>query len=153
MIARAGSGWQTVLADLALILFMVTGSALAQSRPDAPKPGEQRAGAARRAIDGPSPQAEPVAVWHAGRGSPPLEKWLAATAPRARLTVTVRYGARGVAPALDRAQALASEAGVHGLAARIVVEPGSGEDAVLAYDAPPLARGLQDAAQDPSAKE
>ena len=40
MIARVGSGWQTVLADLALILFMVTASAVSQAQDDPPpEPG------------------------------------------------------------------------------------------------------------------
>lgn len=143
MITRVGSGWQTVLADLALILFMVTGSALSQSPNNVPP----------SATAGPSPRAEPVAVWHAGDGAPPLGKWLSAADPRARLTVTVRYGKAGMAPALDRARVLAEQAGARGLDARIVVEPGSGEDAVVAYDAPMLARGLQGRQAMPSIKE
>ena len=31
MIARLGSGWQTVLADLSLILFMITAAAVSQA--------------------------------------------------------------------------------------------------------------------------
>lgn len=38
MIARMGSGWQTVLADLSLILFMVTATALSDSPAKAPPP-------------------------------------------------------------------------------------------------------------------
>lgn len=40
MIARAGSGWQTVLADLSLILFMVTAAAV-QDAPAVP-PAQDR---------------------------------------------------------------------------------------------------------------
>ena len=31
MIARVGSGWQTVLADLSIILFMIAASAVSQA--------------------------------------------------------------------------------------------------------------------------
>ena len=56
MIARAGSGWQTLLADLAIILFMVTAAALSQSKD-----------AAAIAAPQPSPRSEPLAIWRSRR--------------------------------------------------------------------------------------
>lgn len=148
MIARAGSGWQTTLADLSLILFMVM-AAVVRAAPATP------ANSALPASPAPSPRGEPVAVWRAGKGAPALAQWLVAADPRAALTITVRYGAHGpdAAPgtaltaALDRARVLARDAGTYGATARIVIEPGEGEQAVVAYDAPALARGLQNTGQ------
>ena len=73
MMARAGSGWQYVLADLSLILFMVTAAALA-STDDAPK---APAFLAPDDADQPlSPQGQPLALYRAAPGAPPLGQWL-----------------------------------------------------------------------------
>ena len=37
MMARVGTGWQTLLADLAIILFMITAAALSQANHEAAK--------------------------------------------------------------------------------------------------------------------
>ena len=130
MIARAGSGWQTVLADLSLILFMVTAAAVAEAGPDGGTAGV-------------APElGEPVAVWRPG--GPTLKQWLAAQPedPRLRLTLVLHAEAPGRSTALKRA-----ETAQQGLEpARIVIEPGAGVplEALLIYDrqAGP-ARGLQ----------
>ncbi len=134
MNARAGSGWQTVLADLSLILFMVAATAVSQAPPEtAAKP----AFAAQLPVLG-----EPVAVWRAGPDAPPLAQWLAGagTDPQLRLTIVAPARAAG------EAQALAAAAG---RPARIVLEA-EGDGAVIAaltYDrAAPLARGLHSGA-------
>jgi hypothetical protein len=134
MNARAGSGWQTVLADLSLILFMVMAAAVSQTPPEA---------AAKPRI---APQVpalgEPVAVWRAGPDAPPLRQWLAVAGTDPQLRLTILAPARGVA----FAQALAAKAG---RPARIVLET-EGDGPVLAtltYDrAAPLAQGLQSGA-------
>jgi hypothetical protein len=120
MNARAGSGWQTVLADLSLILFMVMAAAVRQTPPEVagqPPPPLPALG-------------EPVAVWRAVAGADP------------KLRLTILAPAR----AGTAAQALAATAG---RSARIVLETES-DGAVLAaltYDrAPPLAQGLQSGA-------
>ena len=59
IVARAGSGWQTVMADLCLILFMVTSAALAAQR----GLSEYRE---PQAAPQPAPRAEPLAVYRAG---------------------------------------------------------------------------------------
>ena len=129
MIARAGSGWQTVLADLSLILFMVTASAASQAPASAPPPPS----AALPALG------DPVALWRAGAGSPTLKDWLASAAPDPRLRLTIMAAPADAAAAL----ALAEQAG---RPARVLIEPGAGElIAALTYDqaAPLLAQGLQ----------
>ena len=129
MNARAGSGWQTALADLSLILFMIT--AAAASQPAAPPQ-----------VRAPAPivpaLGAPVAVWRAEPGGTSLTAWLAIAGRDARLRLTI------VAPpsASVAAAELAAQAG---RPARIILEPG-GEPApfaALTYDQPRMAQGLQ----------
>ncbi|MFA7604637.1 MAG: hypothetical protein WCY29_16690 [Novosphingobium sp.] len=137
MMVRAGSGWQYVLADLSLILFMVTAAALASTE-DAPA-APARAAAAAPGEQPLSPQAEPLALYRAAPGAPPLGTWLRDQSADARqqLTIVARYRPGGQAEALGRAAALARDAGEAGMEARIVVEPGQGgTTAALAFDAP-----------------
>lgn len=134
MIARAGSGWQVTLADLSLILFIVTASALSQggASPSATPAPAQR-----------SATAEPLAVWRPG--GPALAAWLAQQPrdPRQLVTIIAPYAPAGQERALSIAVSLAQEARRAGFAARVVVEPGEGgPSATLAYDQP-LARALQ----------
>lgn len=142
MIARAGSGWQYALADLSLILFMVTAATLAHA-------GEQPLPVRASA------QGEPLALWRPGSGAPPLQEWLAAQSPdpRQQLTIVARYAAGEQAGALAQAQALAVSAGDAGVTARIIIEPGEGGvAATLAHDVPAeaLAHSLPEAATIPS---
>jgi hypothetical protein len=133
---RAGSGWQYVLADLSLILFMVTAAALAQAQ-DSRGPG--RAAPARTPGQPLSPQAEPLAVYRAGPDAPPLALWLRQQSadPRQQLTIVARYRPGEQARALRAAETLARDAGKAGLTARLVVEPGTGDTtAALAFDTP-----------------
>ncbi len=121
MIARAGSGWQTVLADLSLILFMVMGAAVSEAPAQAP-------------IAPPAPivlpaLGEPVAVWRAAPDGPSLAEWLATQPddPRQRLTL--------VAMPADGPAVLAEAARLP-RPARVLIEPDlSGPPyAALTYD-------------------
>lgn len=139
MIVRAGTGWQYLLADLSLILFMVTAAALAQSD-DKPKLATL------------SPQGEPLALYRVEAGAPPLGTWLQDQSLDARqqLTIVAQYTPGQQAEALGRAEALAEQAGEAGASARIVIEPGQGgTTATLAYDVPEasMARDLQKSEQ------
>ncbi|GAA4775098.1 hypothetical protein [Novosphingobium ginsenosidimutans] len=121
MIARAGSGWQTVLADLSLILFMVTAAAVSEAptQPSPPPPAPVTLPAL----------GEPVAIWRAAPGGPRLTEWLASQPadPRQRLTLVA-------APA--DGPALLAEAAALPRPARVLIEPGlSGPPyAALTYD-------------------
>ena len=128
MIARAGSGWQTVLADLSLILFMVTASAVSEA--PAKPPATERA--VLPALG------EPVALWRQGPDAPGLEAWLAAM-PDPRLQLTILASPAEAETALALAKMV-------GRPARVLIEPGgSGVIAALTYDqGPVLAQGLQD---------
>jgi hypothetical protein len=146
MIARTGSGWQYILADLSLILFMVTAAALAQAE-DAPQqtpPQNEESSAEAQPL---SPQGQPLAVYRAAPGAPPLGVWLRDQAADARqqLTIVAQYRPGTQAEALSKAEALARAAGDAGTRARIVIEPGEGgTTATLAFDSPAaaLVRGL-----------
>jgi len=137
MITRAGAGWQTILADLALILFMVSISAASTARP----------GAAPMA---PAPvlRAEPAAIFRAVQGGPTLGRWLARQPldPRQQLTIVARFTPGRGQAASAAALALAKEAAAVGHAARVVLEPAAAADlfATLAFDTPSggLARPL-----------
>ncbi len=130
MIARAGSGWQTVLADLSLILFMVSAAAAAQAGPDEHAPTPLTVPAL----------GDPVAVWRGGGAGVSLAYWLSGQAedPRQRLTIVVPYRTDPTSAA-SAAVALARSAG---RPARILIEPGAAGEAyaVLTYDSvlPPI---------------
>jgi hypothetical protein len=137
MIARAGSGWQTLMADLSIILFMVTAAALSQTK-------NGQAAAAPQ----PSARGEPLAVYRSGAGAPPLDQWLTAQSPdpRQQLSIVAHYPAGGQRAALAEVALLLGQAGAAGISARLVVEPGDGGIvATLAYDLA-VAQGLQGAA-------
>lgn len=144
MIPRAASGWQTILADLSLILFMITAAALARSSSGSPENGAPEQAPAEI---GPSPLGEPLAIWRDAPGMPPLGQWIAEQAPdtRQQLTIFAQYRPGGQAAAAAHALELAEQAKQSGEVARIVVEPGPGEMTVeLAFDVPAsgLAREL-----------
>lgn len=148
--APIGAGWQTILADLSLILFMMTAAALANA-PDGPMAPMAQAPSetpqAPRAPPLPNPRptiaasqrAEPVGVWSDGPGVPPLAEWLAQQGgdPRLQPTILVRHVRGAGRAALARAQALVEAAGPRGASARIVIEQGPVDSAsvLLAYDA------------------
>lgn len=123
MIVRAGTGWQTLMADLSIILFMVTAAALTQ------------AGAGKAA--GPSQRGEPIAVYRSGAGAPALGTWLDTQPrdPRQLLTIVSTYPPGQQGAALVQAAAIARDATRRGVLTRVVVEPGPGDTtATLAYD-------------------
>ncbi|HEY6816605.1 MAG TPA: hypothetical protein VI168_13780 [Croceibacterium sp.] len=144
MMSRVSFGWQTTMADLALILFMVTAAGIhAQRQQEQEEPAAASAPLA--------PRGEPVAVYRAQVGAPPLGEWLAEQSPDRRqyLTIVARYRPGGAETAALAAVGLAQEAGKAGVSARIVVEPAGAADllATLAYDRPDIAmaRPLQPA--------
>jgi len=145
-------GWQTLLADLSLILFMVTAAALAA------RPGQVATKAKPVAPPGRAQPAlgEPLAVWRAG-GSQPLRHWLAREQPdsRQQLTITAHYRKGAVAPALRAVQALVADAGPMARAVRVIVAPASnaqdeGAQVSLAYDRPTPNAGLAQALLQPA---
>ncbi|RZJ98341.1 MAG: hypothetical protein EOO76_16755 [Novosphingobium sp.] len=136
---RAGSGWQYLLADLSLILFMVTAAALASAEDAPAKPAKPVVAARQEPASPLSAQGEVLALYRAAPGAPPLNQWLRDQSADARqqLTIVAQYRAGEQTQAMRQAAALAQDAGEAGLHARIVVEPGpGGTTAALAFDSP-----------------
>lgn len=135
MIVRAGTGWQTLMADLSIILFMVTAAALSQAGQG--KAANAAQAPAKTAAPAPSQRGEPIAVYRSGEGAPPLSQWLD-TQPRddrQMLTVVSTYLPGQQTEALARATSFAQDAFARGVLTRVVVEPGPGDaTATLAYD-------------------
>lgn len=149
MSMRQSTGWQTALADLSLILFMVTAAAVSKQPPKLTHAPHRPVAAAL------SPQGEPLAIYVAAPGAPPLADWIAGQAQdsRQQLTITARYGPGAQADALVAASRLARDAGAAGIAARIVIEPGAGPPrAALAFDAA-MAQGLRNEAAKPVSRK
>jgi hypothetical protein len=134
MIVRAGTGWQYAIADLSLILFLVTASTLAHAGGGKPAalPPAAHPFPVTAAIE-----SEPVAVWSPGQDAPPLAAWLAQVGddPRLEVRIVVRYASGAREPAIAQAMDLADEGGARAAKARILVEPGerAGASVALAY--------------------
>lgn len=142
MSGRGSIGWQTALADLSLILFMITAAAVSRQPAGARTHEGDNKGAATAGA-APSPQAEPLAVYVDAPGAPPLAEWLAQQRldPRQQLTISARYDAEPGAQerAIAAAARLVQQAGKTGRAARVVIEPGEGAArVVVAFDSPRL---------------
>lgn len=139
--ARGGHAWQLILADLALILFLLTLSALPAAEAETARGLASRAvqeKTARAAVEAEVAAAQ--ALFRPVPGGPALGDWLAAQAPdpRATLTIFAVHPPGGEAAAWARAEALASEARARGTRVRTIISAGSSADiyASLAYDTP-----------------
>jgi hypothetical protein len=139
---RFSNGWAIPLADLALILFMVTAQAVHEG--DLGDLGGSAPSASAHPVAGnPLPaEGQPLAIYRAGNNAPPLRQWLARQGAddRAQLTIIAHHSGADMAAAVAAATTLAAAAG-QGAHARIVVEPGAPGEvlAVLAYDRAPAA--------------
>jgi hypothetical protein len=153
----AGHSWLVPLADLSMILFVVTGASIA-TLPAGQTDGDRlpppiaahplsRAQRSEPAHDG-FVQSVPVAVMIDGPGNPSLGNWVAAQAAdrTGQLTIEGRYGSATQRERVTaRAIALADEARQAGVDPRVIVAPGPRTEvaAVFAYDLDPqMARGL-----------
>lgn len=147
MIRYGSTGWQTTLADLSLILFIIALAALVQQadKDTAHAVSPVTTGATEAGVEAPfaanplPAEGEAVAIYRPGNSVPGFAQWLAGQDPdpRVQLTIIARYSpSGGIAAASARAMALAQEAQSAGFAARIVMEPAQTSDisAVLGYD-------------------
>jgi hypothetical protein len=139
------TSWQTLLADLALVLFMVTVGALVRAK-RAHAPAQAVPPALNEPVTAPQ-EATPLSVYRDVPGAPPLGAWIQQQPRDARqqITIVVRYlpgTERALSARVDAVLAAAREAGAH---PRIVIEPGNtGISAGIGFDAPPepVARDL-----------
>ena len=130
-VSRA-SGWQLILADLALILFLLAVAALS---------GVASNPRASDATGNPEPAAGPShALYRAAPGTQSLTQWLSSQPhdPRASLTIYATYEIGSRDHVLVETRALADQAVRAGYNPRVIVEPGETTDvfASLAFDAP-----------------
>lgn len=142
MIARLGSGWQTITADLALILFLVTAQATV-SEPAVS--GEITPSQAFKPAPVPSPtphaiEGSGMAVFRPGPGLD-LAAWLAETRTDDRQSVTaiVRFPADGRGAAMGRAERLMAALEEAGARPRLVIEPAQEAESlvVIGYEGAP----------------
>lgn len=132
MIARGTSGWQIVLADLSLILFITTATALDMAESAAPLSDIS---------------AQPDTVFSARMEGDDLAIWLANydADPRETLRIVITYRAGNLDEALLRATNAARIGTAAGHAPQIVLEQGAEADtaATFTFDRPQvLARNL-----------
>lgn len=139
---KGGHSWQLILADLALILFLLTLSALPAAEAETGRQLAARAVQEKAAREAARPRAEIAAAQALFRpvaGGPSLGAWLASQAPdpRATLTIFAVHAPGAEADAWARAEALAAEARASGVQVRTIITAGKREEiyASLAYDA------------------
>lgn len=125
--SRHAPGWQLILADLALILFLVTLAALAATPSARARMGSDDVEiAAAQALYRPDPD------------GPSLAEWLATQQPdpRATLTIMAQHSAGDEGQVWEQAQSAAQSAAGRGFAVRVVITKGEASDiyASLAYD-------------------
>lgn len=138
---RGGSNsWQLIIADLALILFLLTLSALPVAEAENGARLADREAREKDARGRPAPQIDAAqALFRPVPGGPGLGEWLAGQAPdpRATLTIFAIHTPGREAAAWSRAEALAGEARKGGARVRTIIHAGSSDEtyASLAYDA------------------
>lgn len=116
--ANMAGSWQTVLADLSLILFLVCASALSTA--------SARSGPAEVPNPPRSYPASPLAIYRAAPDAPPLDQWLREQTadPRQRLTIVATYASGGRTAAAEQAEGLARASEAAGFDPRVIIEPG-----------------------------
>lgn len=144
LVAGRRPSWPLILADLALILFLITLTGLDAEGRQAADPGVMAAarGGSRQAVAsaGPEPTVAPAqALYRPLPGGPSLPEWLASQPhdPRATLTIFARYAPGQETAMWAKASVLAREAAASKLAVRTILTRGEESDlyASLAYDA------------------
>lgn len=128
----SGYGWHFILADLSLILFLLTlrgFASVADQSPGTEQPSEA----------GPEVTIAPSqAIFRPVPGGPNIAEWLASQSQddRATLTIFARYVPGGETEAWQQASRLAQEAEQRKVATRMILSQGSDADlyASLAYD-------------------
>lgn len=138
MTSRSSHSWQLILADLALILFLVTLTALVSTSPDSDDSSRDKAK--------PSPYVAPAqALFRQIEGGPSLSDWLDEQPrdPRAALTIIAQHkGPSDKDQIWQKARAMAGSVEGTGVAVRVVITRADSADiyASLAFDTPNIAR-------------
>ena len=129
MIERGAQGWQLILADLALILFLVTLTALVSSS------SEEEMALSEAPFVAPA-----QALYRPTAQGPTLSEWLAEQPrdPRTTLTIIAKHSAQDRDLMWQNAQVLAASVAGSEVPVRVVITAAQDSDlyASLAYDAP-----------------
>lgn len=130
--SRSTTNWQLILADLALILFLVTAAALTARPAHAPTSSQTKTG---------HPALAPTqALYRPGPNLPSIEEWLASQTPdpRAALTIFAQHRANDAEAVWQAAQDMATIARDSDVRVRVIVREGDTSEvyASLAYDQP-----------------
>lgn len=133
MILRTTSNWQTLTADLALILFLVAMTAAGNDLPD-----EEDAGSAQAANESTTdaPSSESALAVHRPVEGESIREWLNAsvTDERQVVTISIRYVPERLAPAIAEGERLMNEAEEVGIAARLLAMPDTSNETVVTVD-------------------
>jgi hypothetical protein len=130
LLKQHSSSWQLILADLSLILFLMTAAALTSSKRLADRqPGDPEEA---------TTLAQAQSLYRRGAGLPSLKKWLEEQPrdPRASLTIVAEYVAGREKAAWAQAREMADAASRFGVRSRVIIRQGERDDvyASLAYD-------------------
>lgn len=133
MILRQVHGWQVLLADLSLILFITSAAAIPQA--GAGRPVEPGMGTSVRFV--PGSDTLPAAVYRVETGDDPdaLRGWIDAYSPdpRESLDITIGYRPDRFDAAVARAWALMQQARDGGQEPRITFEPEPNETVTASF--------------------
>lgn len=133
MILRAASGWQTVTADLALILFLIT----AQAVREPPVPSQEETEVEVEAdTEEPAPVTSSALALHKPAPGESVQEWLRATVTDERqvATISIGYAPGQREEALVEGERLLGEAEAAGVAARLIAMPNSSDDILVSVD-------------------
>ncbi len=133
MIIRSPSSWQTLTADLALILFLVTAQALSDNA-ERDQPTEDARSEGDEAIV--EPNTSSALAVHRPRRGEDISQWLAATVTDQRqvATISVSYAEDDLAQVLAEGQRLISEAEALGVSASLIARPGITSTIIVTVD-------------------
>jgi alanine racemase len=134
MILRAASGWQTVTADLALILFLITAQAVRE--PSATPSQEETEVEAETDAAEPAPVTSSALALHKPAPGESVQEWLRATVTDERqvATISIGYAPGQREEALAEGERLLGEAEAAGVAARLIAMPNSSDDILVSVD-------------------
>lgn len=141
MTSQPGQSWHIAFADIALILFLLTATALARQE-DLARQGIPASGTAS-------------AIFDASKRDEDFVGWLSenVTDSRQTVTITLHHSGSLSASQFHEAAALANKAAAHNIPYRIVIERADKDRllAVLAFDgSPQMARSLLNNQEEPA---
>ncbi|MGB5778216.1 MAG: hypothetical protein WBH10_03970 [Allopontixanthobacter sediminis] len=133
MILRQVHGWQVLLADLSLILFITAAATISQPGADTQQDRREQ----HTVRFSPGGDTLPAAVYRVKTGDGPddLRAWIAAYSPdpRESLDITIGYHPDRFDAAVDRARALMRQAQDGGQEPRITFEADPGEGTTASF--------------------